>query len=151
MLFLGELSQTQRSKDTPQNRYARTNRYTGAPRYTGAHSPSNKASTKIHRRGKMQEHRRFCYGWTATYRALLLPGRVGSIWHCLLGLCLCYLARGRRHLAFGHSSLGHLSFQFVHMGSAVSSCGQHKTRSVGLLTPDGPSHQSLAWAATAGS
>lgn len=93
----------------------------------------------------------FCYGWTATHRALPLPGQVGSVWRFLPGFCLCYLARGRRHLAFRHSSLGHLSFQFVHMGSALRSCGPRKARLVGLLTHDGQSHQNLAWAGTAGS
>lgn len=77
------------------------------------------------------------------------PG--GVYWHILPGLCLWYLARGRRHLASRHLSLGHQSFRFVLMGLAVRSCGQGKVRSVGLLTPGGLSHQSLSWPASEGS
>lgn len=75
---------------------------------------------------------------------VLGPGQAGSRWHFLPGLCFCYLAWKRRHLASRHRSLGHQSFRFVHMGFSMRSCGQGKTRSMGRLTPDGPSRQSLS-------
>lgn len=82
----------------------------------------------------------FCDGWTASYKAparapVLAPGQARPRWHFLPGLCLCYLAWERRHLASRHLSLGHQSFRFVHMGFAMRSCGQDKARSMGPLTP----------------
>lgn len=90
-------------------------------------------------------------GLLPTGRALPGPGQVRSMWHFLPSLHLCYLAWGGTHLAIRHSSLGHLSFQFVHMGFAVRSCRKSKARSIGQLTPDGSSQQSLACSAMADS
>lgn len=79
------------------------------------------------------------------------PSQARSMLHFLPSLHLCYLAWGRTHLAFRHSSLGHLSFQFVHVRFAVRSYRQSKARSMGQLSPDGPSQQSRACPAIAGS